>query len=92
MTQQIIRQPDGHYAVFSSVTDTITMYDATADEIVDEFVQREAQRTREHVERILEHVAAGTPDKIYFQFAMTWEQALNMDREHGGDAWREAKR
>lgn len=88
MGNQIIRQPDGHYAVFSSVTDTIIIYDATGDEIVDWFAEQAAERARRNAKRLLEHVADGEPRRAYHQFAMTWDEALAEDREHHGDAWK----
>jgi hypothetical protein len=86
MGNQIIRQPDGHYAVFSSITGTISVWDATEDELVEYFAERAAERAREDVRRTLGHVAAGEPRWAYHQFAMTWDEALAMDRESGGDA------
>lgn len=86
MGNQIIRQPDGHYAVFSTVTDTIILWDATKDEIVDWFAEQAAERARQDARRILEHVATGNPRRAYYQFAMTWDEALEDDRKNGGDA------
>jgi|SRR6185369_1766243 len=89
MGQQIIKQPDGLFAVFSSITDTIHLYDATADEVVDYFVEQQAESTRRQVGAVLGHVAAGEPRKAYYQFVKTWAEALAADEAHGGDAWRE---
>jgi hypothetical protein len=86
MGNQIIKQPDGKFAVFSSITDRIIVWDATADEIVEYFAERAAERAREDVRRTIEYVAAGEPRRAYFQFAMTWEEALTRDREFDGDA------
>lgn len=91
MGSQIIRQPDGLYGILSSYTDTIVVYDATEDEIIEWFVEQEAERTRRTVRGLLDHVAAGRPRKAYFQFTKTWQQALAMDREHGGEAWKDPK-
>jgi hypothetical protein len=87
MGNQIIKQPDGHFAVFNTNTDTIIMWDATADEIVDWFVEREAEETRKRVTRLVEKVAAGEARQAYFQFTMTWDEALRQDREHDGEVW-----
>ena len=89
MGNQIIRQPNGQFAIFSSITDTIHVYDATAEEIEEYFVERAAESERQRVREILGHVIAGEPRKAYYQFAMTWDEALKMDRIRGGDAWRE---
>jgi hypothetical protein len=84
MGYQIIKQPDGKLAVFSSITDTIVMWDATEDEVVEFFVEIEVQKTTERVRQMLVPVVADEPRKAYYQFAMTWEAALESDREHGG--------
>lgn len=89
MGNQIIQQPDGHYAVFSTSTDTITVYDATEDEIVEMFAEEAAERARRSVRDTIAKVKSGDPRAAYFQFAMTWEEALKDDREHGGEAWKD---
>lgn len=88
MGKQIIKQPDGKFAVFCSNTDTIVVWDGTQDEIIQWFVERAVESTTRQVEKLLGHVAADDPRKAYFQFAMTWDEALADDRAHGGDASR----
>lgn len=87
MGYQVIKQPNDMFGILSSYTDTIVMWDATREEIVEWFVELEAQRARENAERIVGLVEQGNPRAAYFQFAMTWEQALKEDREHGGECW-----
>lgn len=89
MGQQIIRQPDGRYAIFSSNTDTIIVYDATAPEIIDWFAEQAAQHARVVGRGQLGHVEGGRPEEAYYQFAMTWDEALENDRENGGEAWQQ---
>lgn len=89
MGNQIIRQPSGKFAIFSSITDTVIFWDATEDEIVEHFAERAAERAREDARRLISHVAAGDARKAYYQFAMTWEKALTEDRKHRGTAWKE---
>lgn len=89
MGYQVIKQPDDQFAIFSSHTDTIIMWDSTRDEVVDWFVEIEAKRARENAERIVGLVADGEPRRAYFQFTMSWDEALRQDRERGGEAWRE---
>jgi hypothetical protein len=90
MSQQVIRQPNGKYGVFSSITDTIIVWDATDVELVEWFAEQAAEDARQAARRVLGHVAAGQPRKAYFQFTLTWEEALESDREHGGTVWQEA--
>ena len=87
MGYQIIRQPDNRLAIFSSYTDTIVAWDATADEVMMWFVDLATERTRRDIGPVLEHVEAGEPEKAYHQFAMTWDEALKEDREGGGEVW-----
>ena len=87
MGKQIIQQPNGQFAIFSTGTDTVHVWDATAEEIEEHFVNRAADDERRRVREILAHVAAGNPSKAYYQFAMTWAEALEADEEHGGEVW-----
>lgn len=91
MGNQIIRQPDGKYAIFSTFTDTIAYWDATEDEIVEHFADQAAESARTEVREMLIHISAGNPELVYARRVMTWEEALEMDRDHGGTAsgeWR----
>ncbi|MFD5899051.1 hypothetical protein [Streptomyces sp. NPDC060366] len=85
MGQQIIRQPDGKLAVFSSITDTFIVVDATPEELVEWRAEEAAERAREQTRKELEKVLAGNSHVVYRQSAMTWEEAMQSDREHGGD-------
>jgi hypothetical protein len=89
MGNQIIKQPDGLFAVFSTSTETITVYDATEDELVEMVAEEAAERARRSVRDTIAKVNSGDPRAAYFQFTMTWEEALKDDREHGGDAWKD---
>lgn len=87
MGYQIIKQPDDLYAVFCSHTDTIVVWNASDEDIVDWFAEIAAERAREDARRILAHVAVGQPERAYHQFAMSWEEALEEDRDHEGEVW-----
>lgn len=87
MGYQIIKQPNDKFAVFSSYTDTVIVWDADESDIVDFFGERAAKQARETAEQILVDVKAGDAEHAYSQFAITWDEALETDREHGGEAW-----
>lgn len=89
MGHQIIKQPDGKFAIFSSNSDTIIVWDATEEEVVEYFADQAAADARRTVNRLLDHVKADKPREAYYQFALTWSEALEMDRDHEGEAWRE---
>lgn len=84
MGAQIIRQPDDLFAVFSSDSDTIVITDATEKDILAYFVNLAIQHTTQRVAHLLEQVRTGHPDQAYHQFALTWDEAVALDREHGG--------
>jgi hypothetical protein len=86
VSYQVIRQPDDKLAIFSSVTDTLEMWDATPEEVTQHFVDIAVENATRATKRIIEHVTTGDQAKVYHQFAMTWEEALTEDREHDGDA------
>jgi hypothetical protein len=86
MGYQIIKQPDGQFAIFSTMTDTIVMWNATERDIIDWFVSAATLDTHRQITRILTHVRANNPREIYAQFAMTWQEALEEDRDHHGEA------
>lgn len=85
MGQQIIRQPDGRLAVFSTVTDGIVLYDATAQEVADYFAEEAATEARRRAKRLVEAVMAGDPRKVYGDRAVTWAEALELHREGHGE-------
>jgi hypothetical protein len=84
MGYQVIRQPDGLLAVFSSYVDCWAVYDATPDEVVDWFAEWAAKDARREARRVVDAVLAGEPREVYYQFAMTYEEANAMSGEHGG--------
>ncbi|NUS22692.1 MAG: hypothetical protein HOV92_00485 [Streptomyces sp.] len=82
MGQQIIKQPDGRLAVFSSVVDAFIVVDATPEEILDWRAEQAAADARRFTQRELDAVLADDPRRVYFQFARTWEEASEMDRQN----------
>lgn len=92
MGHQIIKQPDGLLAIFSSFSDRIIMWDATEDDVMTHFAERAEERARRDIadaekaaREAVAAVLAGEPRKVYYQFATSWEQAMESDREHGGE-------
>lgn len=92
MGQQIIKQPDGRLAVFSSIVDAFIVVDATPEEILDWRAKEAAAKERERTQRELDAVLADDPRRVYFQFTRTWEEASEMDRENGGEQSEEPRR
>jgi hypothetical protein len=68
MGQQIIKQPNGKYAVWSSVVD------ATVGDIINDRIEESNNKIREDVNRIVK--ALGRGEKPYHQFTMTFDEAV----------------
>ena len=83
MGQQIIRQPDGLYALFSSVVDNYVMFDATPEEIVEYFTELERERIERSVGLKIAALSVGR--KPYHQFTLSWEEACQKALEVHGE-------
>ncbi|KKL68543.1 hypothetical protein LCGC14_2123910 [marine sediment metagenome] len=86
MGQQIIKQPNGKYALWSSVVDDFTLIDATRDQIIEEFVERaerEIVRLRVNVAKTLDKIDAAEP--AYMQFTLSFDEAVAFVRHTKGD-------
>jgi hypothetical protein len=71
MGRQIMLQPDGR--------------DATVGELVDFFAEDAAELARREVTRLAEAVAAGRDPYPLNAPTRTWAEAVEADREHGGE-------
>lgn len=85
MGYQVIRQPDGKLAVFSSIVDCWAVYDGSPEEIVEWFAEKAAEDARRDAQRVIDAVMAGEPRKAYYQFTMTFDEANAKSGEHGGE-------
>lgn len=81
MGHQIIQQPDGRFCVWSSYVDEIVITDATADELIEMYARDAAAETRERVGKIIDKVADGQARKAYYQFTMTYDEAVEASKE-----------
>jgi hypothetical protein len=77
---RILVAPDGTYAVFSTVTDTIVFYDATEEDLVERAAIRAAEIARQNVREEIERIRTGGSP-----WQMPWDEAVRQDREHGGE-------
>jgi hypothetical protein len=90
MGHQIIRQPNGQFAIFSSHTDTIIFWNASEEDIISFYVDRATVKATHSTKWILERIVNGEPEEVYHQFALTWEEAISMDRSHDGTAHKDS--
>lgn len=79
MGRQIIKQPDGKFAVWSSTADGILLHGATRAEVAEFFVSEAKRDAQDRVRQVLDLVDAGRASEAYFQFTKPWKEAL---REH----------
>ncbi len=89
MGNQIIKQPNNKYCIFSSITDNFILLDATHDELVDFIVEAESKEIQRRIYKILAEIKNG--DKPYLQFTKTWEQALKTATDINGNKNRMVK-
>lgn len=81
MGHQVIKQPDGNYAVWSSIVDNFIILNATKEELVKYYIQEESQRIEDMVTEMVNEAEDTT--KVV-QFAITFEGALGRIAElHG---------
>jgi len=78
MGRQIIKQPNGKLAVWSSIVDNFIITDSTAEEYIHFRIEEESQRIRKDITEIVEKLEAGT--KIGY-YDLTWESALEAIEE-----------
>ena len=74
MGQQIIKQPNGKYCLFSSVIDSVTYYNMTKEEIVEIWTEQAKKDFEEKVNNIIGKLDKG--EKPYFQFTKCYEEML----------------
>lgn len=85
MANRIVQQPNGLYAIWSTVVDDFTMIDCTPEEIIDEWTEAERVRIVESVRKVIQQLKEG--GKPYFQFTETFDECVARIRElHGADA------
>lgn len=88
MANQIIRQPNGLYAVWSTCVESFTMVDCTPQEIIDDWAEREREQIAKRINEVVQSLATG--GKPYMQFTQTFDEAMESIRErHGESAMKE---
>src|SRR4051794_30930500 len=85
MGDQILLQPDGLLAVFSTVSGRIEVADATPAELEEHYAERAAARSREDTRRLLHAVLSGEAHRVYYRFALTYAEAVSEHLEGRGD-------
>lgn len=84
MARQIIKQPNGLYAEYSTIVDAFIMADATAEQIIQNARQEAADRAERQCKEAIERADAG----MTRGFGLTWEEALIKHNQHCSPAER----
>ena len=87
MGQQVIKQPNGLYCIYNSISSGITYYDLTSEEILKIWVQEERDRLAWNLLKLLHQIDEGKP--AYHQFTKTFEKALGNTAEEYGEKERQ---
>jgi hypothetical protein len=88
MGHQIVRQPDGRLAVWSTGVDDWVLYDCEPLDLLDYYAERAAAEARESAARTVKAVLDGDARSVYYQWTRTFDelQAERADR-HGSAPW-----
>ncbi len=91
MGRQIIKQPDGKFAVWCTVADGLMAHGMTRAEVEDLFVNEAKRAALDRVRRVIDLVEADRAQDAYFQFAVSWAEALKQhNRNFPDDAIKES--
>lgn len=75
MADQIIKQPNGRYCIFSSVVDNITYYNMNKEDIIELRIKQYRQDITKKITETVEALDKG--EKPYYQFTRSYDQMLN---------------
>jgi|GEM_PF-2016966 hypothetical protein len=84
MGKQLIRQPNGKFGVWSTVSDGVIMHSATKDQLINEMARKAAEEAAERVRRDWTQ-AIDDPTKLDRECEWTAEEAIDWMRDCYGD-------
>jgi len=86
MGEQIIIQPNGEYAVWSTIVDDFIYIDISSkEELIEVFLHREKQTITRKVNAIVKTLKEG--GKPYYQFTRTFDECITTIKDlHGKNA------
>lgn len=82
MSRQIIKQPNKLYAIYDTVYDELIYKDITIKEYIKIKIKEESLRIKRDINEIAEKLNKG--EKPYYQFTLTYKEALKMEKEAHG--------
>ena len=86
MGHQIIKQPNGKLALWSSVVDDFIMLNATEQHIIDYYLEKEKAKIQASVRATVALIEDGKPP--YYQFTKTWAEACAFASVVHGADWK----
>lgn len=87
MARQIIKQPNGLYAEWSSVVDDFVLLDATREEIIQAAITEYTKFITDQVNGICDSFDKGElPPSYHKPFVLAWEDALELRKKVHGDS------
>ncbi len=75
MSQQIIKQPNGLYAIYSTISNQFIFFNASPEDIVNEWVNQYRAEAYQAVDKIVKQLENG--EKPYNQFTMSFDEAVD---------------
>ena len=83
MGSQIIRQPDGRLAIFSTVSESLVAVDLDDEQVVAWFIGEAVERAEHDARRMINRVRDPENRRPYHQFTLTYDEAVRMHRQTG---------
>jgi hypothetical protein len=84
MARQIIKQPDGRYAVFSTGTDRWISFNMTRQGLIEQAEQQAAQDARARTAALLDEVDAAQDVHEVYPYGWTFAEANAHSKDSGG--------
>lgn len=81
MGRQIVKQPNGKYAIWSSICDNFLYTDLTPLEYINIRVAEQKLEITDKILKIIDQLERG--EKPYYQFTKTYEDCLEIIKEMG---------
>ena len=72
--QQIIKQSNGKYCLYSSIVGDVVLWDATPNDILDEWVNSYRKEMAQKIKKIIESLDDN--GKPYYQFTISFEDVI----------------
>jgi predicted DNA-binding protein YlxM (UPF0122 family) len=83
MGKQIVKQPNGKFAIWSSVIDDFVFVDASVDEIIEDMVASSRRQIDEHVRKVVDMLERG--EKPCHQFTKSFAECVDLIKTVHGE-------